>query len=266
MTGQDGATTVDAFLGGKVEAVQLRTGHHRAGLEAVLLSSAVASDVTGTIVDLGAGTGVAGMGVAARAPNANVILAERDPDAIAAARRSLALPANAAFANRVRIVEVDISAAEGERVAAGLGRDLADVVVTNPPFRDADHGTRSPAPARRAAHVMEKSGVETWVRAATSVLKADARFIVIFRADGLGALLGALEGRFGGLTVLPIHPRADTPAKRVLVSGRKGSGAPQRILPGFVLYLDQGHGYREPAERILRHSAALADVQPGWNS
>ncbi len=36
-----GATTADAFLGGAVEAVQPTLGHHRSGLEAVLLAAAV---------------------------------------------------------------------------------------------------------------------------------------------------------------------------------------------------------------------------------
>jgi len=52
--------TVDAFLGGRVEAVQPAAGHHRAGLEAVLLAASLDSRIAGTIVDLGAGVGVAG--------------------------------------------------------------------------------------------------------------------------------------------------------------------------------------------------------------
>ena len=34
--------SVDAFLGGRVEAVQPRAGHHRSGLDAVLLAAAFA--------------------------------------------------------------------------------------------------------------------------------------------------------------------------------------------------------------------------------
>jgi tRNA1(Val) A37 N6-methylase TrmN6 len=35
--------------------------------------------------------------------------------------------------------------------------------------------------------------------------------------------------------VLPVHPRPDAPAIRVLVKAEKGSGAPMLLLPGLVL-------------------------------
>jgi tRNA1(Val) A37 N6-methylase TrmN6 len=66
--------TLDDFLGGRLSAIQPRAGHHRAGLDAVLLAAAVDDAFSGDLVDLGAGTGVAGMAVAARAPAARVTL------------------------------------------------------------------------------------------------------------------------------------------------------------------------------------------------
>jgi len=108
-------TTVDAFLGGRVEAVQPAAGHHRAGLEAVLLGAALDSRISGTVVDLGAGAGVAGFCAAARCRKARVVLVEREPELIDCARAALARPANADFADRVRLVTADISAPQSER-------------------------------------------------------------------------------------------------------------------------------------------------------
>src|SRR6185295_8383045 len=108
MTAAPAGTTVDAFLGGKLQAVQMAEGHHRSGLEAVLLSAAIEADFKGSVVDLGAGVGAAGMAIAARCRAANVTLVERDPQAIECARAALALPANAHFAHRVTIAAVDI--------------------------------------------------------------------------------------------------------------------------------------------------------------
>lgn len=254
---------VDAFLGGRIEALQPE-GHHHAGLEAMLLSAAVAPDFAGSVVDLGAGAGVAGMAVAARAAHARVTLVERDPTAIAAARESLARPANAGFAARVKIVAVDIAAPESERIAAGLDRAFADVVVMNPPFRDPKAGTKSPHATLRAAHVLEEGALDAWVRAAASALKPAGHVVIIFRADGLGEILTVLSGRFGGVTVLPIHPRATLAAGRILVSAEKGSRAPDRILPGLALHAATGSTYLPEAERILRHGAGLSEVHPAW--
>ncbi|HVY20369.1 MAG TPA: methyltransferase [Bauldia sp.] len=259
----EAASRFDAFLNGRIQVIQ-PDGHHHAGLEAMLLSASVPGDFTGTVVDLGAGVGVAGMAIAARAPGARVTLVERDPVTIEAARSSLAHLANAAFAPRVTIVAADITAPEAQRVSAGLGREFADAVVTNPPFYDASGGTQSPVAELRGAHVLEEGDLETWVRTAASILKPGGRLIVIFRADGLSQLFGPLAGRFGGITILPVHPRADHPARRILIAAEKGSRAPERLLPGLALHVAVGNGYLQPIERILREGASLAEVYPAW--
>jgi tRNA1(Val) A37 N6-methylase TrmN6 len=260
----DNPATVDAFLGGRVEAVQPDDGSHRAGLEAVLISAAVDAAFDGNLVDLGAGTGVAGMCVAARCPAARVVLVERDQCAVSAARAALSRPANRAFADRVSVVAADIAVPEAERIAAGLGRGIADVVILNPPFRPGDAGTQSPAPARAAAHVLAGDGLEPWMRAAASVLKPGGRLVAIFRADGLGELVAALDGRFGAATILPIHPRANRPAHRILVGAVKGRRARPQLLPGLTLHGPDGGTYLPEVETILRDGASLAEAHPAW--
>ena len=266
MTLADPETTIDAFLGGKVEAVQPRSGHHRSGLEAVLLSAVIEAQFAGTVVDLGAGVGVAGMAIAARCPDTSVVLVERDAEAIACSREALARTSNRAFAGRVTIVATDIAAAEPVRVAAGLARAIADAMVMNPPFHQREEGTTSPSKARASAHVLADGGLEPWLRAAASVLKANGRLVVIFRADRLDALLSALDGRFGDAAILPIHPRAAEPAHRVIITAVKGSRAGSRILPALVLHPSAGSTYLPEAEHILRHGAGLAEVLPSWAS
>ena len=63
---------------------------------------------------------------------------------------------------------------------------------------------------------------------------------MIQRADALPALLPAFAGRLGDLTLRPVHPRADAPAIRLLISGTKGSKAPLRLLPGLTLHEPDG--------------------------
>ncbi len=261
----DRPATVDAFLGGRVEAVQPDDGGHRSGLEAVLLGASLPQGFAGTAIDLGAGTGVAGMCAAARCANARVILVERDEGAIAAARASLARPANR-FADRVTIAAVDIAAPEAERTAAGLGRAMADAVIANPPFHEGDRGTVSPVPGREAAHVLPAEGLDPWLRAAASALRPGGSCVVIFRADGIGELLHAMAGRFGGMAILPIHPRANAPAHRILVQAVKGSRRRTEILPGFTLHPAAGGTYLPGADAILRDGRWLGDAHPPWAS
>jgi tRNA1(Val) A37 N6-methylase TrmN6 len=257
-------TTVDAFIGGRVEAVQPACGHHRSGLEAVLLGAALEPDFAGTIVDLGAGAGIAGMIAAARCVAAQVVLADRDAEAIACARAALARPANRTFAERVSLVSVDVEAAEATRELAGLGRGMADVVLTNPPFHVPATTTAPPGAARSAAHVLGKGGLDLWFRAAASVLKPGGRLIVIFRADGISALLAALGTRFGAVDILPVQPRVDLAAHRILVSAKKGSRAATRLLPPLVLHGATGGAYLSAVEGILRDGTGLAEAHPPW--
>jgi len=251
-------TTVDAFLGGRVEAVQPANGHHRAGLEAVLLAATIEPSFAGALVDLGAGVGVAGFAVAARCAGASVVLVERDPTALACARAGLSLPANRTFAGRVHIVAADITWPEAARTAAGLTRAGADAVIANPPFNRPEEAFASPRSARAAAHVLGDDGLEPWLRTAASVLKPGGRLVVIFRADGLDALLAACRVRFGALDILPVAPRAGEPASRVLVAGVKGSRAGSRLLPPLVLHPATGNAFRPEVEAILRDGGALS--------
>ena len=68
--------------------------------------------------------------------------------------------------------------------------------------------------------------------------RGGAALTLIHRAAKLPEILAALEGRLGGLELIPIHPRAGEPAKRILVRARKGSRAPLRLLPGLELHDD----------------------------
>ncbi len=255
--------SVDAFLGGRVEAVQPASGHHRAGLEAVLLGASLDSRISGTVVDLGAGAGVAGFCAAARCRKARVVLVEREPELIDCARAALARPANAAFAARVRLVTADISAPQAEREQAGAGRDLADHVLLNPPFYE--RGTRSPAKARAAAHVLAPGGLDPWLRAAASVLKFGGDVTIVFRADGLAELLAAAARRFGGTEIMAVHPRPGMPAHRILVRAVKGSRAALRILPPLVLHGEEGGAFTPGVEAMLRDGRALSRVNRAWH-
>ncbi|HKF99003.1 MAG TPA: methyltransferase, partial [Xanthobacteraceae bacterium] len=56
--------------------------------------------------------------------------------------------------------------------------------------------------------------------------------------------------------VLPVHPRPDAPAIRILVACEKESAVPLVVLPGLVLN-DAAGRPTQAAEAILRHGASL---------
>ena len=62
-----------------------------------------------------------------------------------------------------------------------------------------------------------------WIDAAARLLHSAGTLTLIWRADGLAEVLAALERRFGGIAVLPVHGRAGQPAIRVLVRARRAA-------------------------------------------
>lgn len=259
-----GETTVDAFLGGRIEAVQPAEGHHRSGLEAVLLAAALATDAAGRVLDLGAGAGVAGLCAAARAPGVSVTLVEREAELLAAAAAARGRPANRAVADRIALARLDIATdGEAARSAAGVVREGAAIVLTNPPFRPEGAVRVSPRPARAAAHVAA-GGLDPWFRFAAWALAPGGSLVAILPAASLYEALDGLSGRFGAIAALPVHPRRDEPALRILLAARKGSRAPLVLLPGFVLH--EGAGFAPAAEAVFRGEAGLADVHPAWRA
>jgi tRNA1(Val) A37 N6-methylase TrmN6 len=224
------AVSDDAVLGGRLMLRQPKRGH-RVGHDAVLLAAAVHPRRGELIVDLGAGVGAAGLAVAQRCDGASVALLEIAPALVALAEHNIA--ANG-LAGRVRAICLDCAASAAAFTAAGLPAGSAAQVMMNPPFNPPRHQASADG-GRRLAHNASPRTLEVWLRAAVRLLKPAGTLTAIWRADGLDALLAGLAGRFGGVTVLPIHSRPDAAAIRVVIGAVKGSRAPLRILPGLCL-------------------------------
>ncbi len=243
----------DLLLDGRLRLRQHASGH-RVGTDAILLSAMLA-DPGAQIVDAGAGVGAVGLALAQRSLHSSVSLVERDPEVAELARTNAALNG---FDARVSVLECDLLDSASRR-AAGLANESASAVYTNPPFYAEGSVRRSPDLARAAAHVLGPGGLDQWVRACLSLLAADGRFAMICLPDGLAEVLGACENRLGALRILPVHARLGEDARRILVSGRKGSRAPLAIAPGLALHEADGR-FTPRAQALHRGHAILADV------
>lgn len=250
-------TTIDAFHRGRFMIVQPAEGHHRAGLDAMLLAATVPDGFSGHLADLGAGAGAAGLAVLSRCADATATLVENDPAMIACARETLAHRGNAAFAGRADILDADVTLAGRVRTAAGLAPDMVDHAIANPPFNDA-RDRQTPKAGRAAAHVIDAETLTAWIRTAAAIVRPGGRFGLIARPAMLGDMLVAMEGRFGGLALRAVHPRPDAPAIRVLVEGVKGSRARLTMLPPVVLHPPGSDtGFTDEADALINGRAHL---------
>ncbi|HEY0282528.1 MAG TPA: methyltransferase [Rhizomicrobium sp.] len=234
------ATTEDRFLGGRVLVRQPVDGF-RAGLDAVMLAAAVPARPGETALELGAGAGTASLCLVHRVGLISVTGIEIDPALVELATAN-------SSANGMSVCAT-FAAGDALQPPGPLRRPFGHVFC-NPPF----HGEGASSPdAARAAALQDGGRLTDWLTGFKRVI-AGGTFTAILRADRLGEALAALPER--GVTVFPLWPRANAPAKRVIVQVRQGSRAPLAILPGLVLHAADGR-YTPQADAVLRDGAAL---------
>lgn len=249
--------TVDAFHRGRFHLVQPKGRGHRAGMDAMLLAALVDAPGAVRVADLGAGAGAAGMAVAARLGQAEVVLYERAAEMATYARKSLALAENEAIRDRVSVVEADVTLKGRARIAAGLPDDAFDHAIMNPPFNDADD-RRTPDALKAEAHAMTEGLFEDWIRTAGAILKPGGQLSLIARPQSIAEIIDACGRRFGGLEITALHPRPGEDAVRILVSAIKGSRARLRLRHGLVMHDGDGHVFSAFVDDLNNGRAALA--------
>ena len=245
-----GEITEDRLLGGRVRLLQPTKGY-RAGMDAALLAAACDAQAGERVLDVGCGPGAVLLAAAARRPDARFWGLERDPEALELARRGAALNG---MQDRVESIGGDV--AQG---FAALKLRAFEAVLSNPPFFDDAGAIRGPHPARRGAYLAD-DGLDAWIGFLSKAAREGGTITVIHRADRLADLLILLSAKCGGIRIRPVHPFADTPAKRVLVRAVKTGKAPLELLAPLILHDRSGGKHTAEAEAILRGEAAL-----GWS-
>lgn len=238
----------NALLGGRVRLRQPARGY-RAGLDAALLAAAVAAAPGHRVIEAGCGVGGALFQIVARCPDAVLTGVEREVQAAALAYANAGLNG---VAERVEVLTADV--ADGFRA---LDRAPYDWAVSNPPFFDDPGALRAPAEGKRAAW-MADDGLAAWTGFLVKAAKDGGRIVLIHRADRLADILALLAPKAGSFVILPVHPHADEPAKRVLVAATKTGKAPLRLLPPLILHARDGAKHTPEAEAILRGEAGIA--------
>jgi tRNA1(Val) A37 N6-methylase TrmN6 len=250
------AHTVDAFHRGRFWLVQPKQGGHRAGMDAMMLAACVPSSFGGRLADFGAGAGAAGLAVLARCPGAEAVLVERAPEMAAFAAATLAHPGNAHLSDRASVLVADVAVSGRARTASGLADKDFDYVIMNPPF-NAAQDRATPDRLRKEAHVMEDGLFESWIRSAAAVARPRGGLAVIARPEQLGAILGALGGRFGDAEMIAVHPRPDAAAIRIIVRAVLGARGKLAIRPALTLHARTGDAPDGRSEMIANGLASL---------
>jgi tRNA1(Val) A37 N6-methylase TrmN6 len=238
----------DRLLDGRITVAQPADGY-RVAVDAVLLAAAVDAADGARVLDLGCGVGSVGLCLAWRRPDLAITGLDREPVFTAAAR------ANAlsnGFAARLQIIEADLRAPLPQKF---------DAVAMNPPYLKAGTATVSAHPLKAAATAESDAKLADWIAAARDALKPGGILTLIHRADRLDDVLSTITRSFGAIAILPLHPKRDRAANRIILRAQLGSAEPLAILPGLTLHEDTG-AFTAAADSILRHGKALSLTTP----
>ncbi len=238
-------TTIDDFLGGAVRLRQPKDGY-RVSMDTVMLAATVPAKPGEVVVEGGVGSAGAALCLARRLPGVRVHGIDIQRDMLALARENISCNDLADFVTVATQCVTDLSGPEA----------TFDHVMVNPPYLDKGRAISPPDKGKGLAHMHSAATLKDWVKFCIYRVKNRGTVSIVYRADRLDELMSLLYRRVGDLKILPLWPRVGTPAKRVIVQGRKGIHGAATLLPGLALHGDVER-YTPEARRILWDGEAL---------
>lgn len=239
--------TEDAFLGGRLRILQPEKGY-RAGIDAVFLAASIPCAAGETIFEAGIGTGVAALCTIVRNPSIHVTGIE------IASRYAMLCEENAkrnGFGHSVHVIHADMKDALRKDLSHLPQHGTFSHAIANPPYFDEGKSTPSPNLLKAQAHAFGPEDLELWIKVMHTMVALRGTMTIVHRAETLGKILTAMDGRFGDIRIAPLYAREGTAASRVVIQGIKGSKAPMQLLPGLILHTENSQ-FTPDAEAVLR--------------
>lgn len=243
-------TSENAFLGGKVRILQPRTGY-RAGVDPVLLASAVPARRGQRILELGTGVGTAALCLAARVPEVQITGVELQPSYAVLAENNA----------RLNKADFEVVQADIERLPDSLRQRRFDHVIANPPYFERTQGSAAQDQGREIA-MGEDTPLAVWLEVAAKRVAPKGFVTFIHRAERLQDLLRFLPAALGSVQIQPLQARQGRDAHLLILRARHSGRAPLRLhaprpLHQGDVHVQDAESYTEEFRAVLRHGAAL---------
>ncbi|HIR13015.1 MAG TPA: tRNA1(Val) (adenine(37)-N6)-methyltransferase [Candidatus Choladousia intestinavium] len=211
------------------------------GMDAVLLTGFAKVREGENVLDLGTGTGIIPILLAAKTKGESFSGLEISEKSVDMAVRSVALNG---IEDRVSIVQGDIKKA-GELFAPAS----FDVVTSNPPYMTESHGLVNQDLDKAAARHEIFCTLEDVVSAAARLLKAGGRFYMVHRPFRLAEIIRALsEHRLEPKRMRLVYPYADREPNMVLIEAVRGGRPRMTVEKPLIVYQAPGEYTREVLE------------------
>ena len=221
------------------------------GTDAYLLAAFVRPMPRARAVDLGSGTGILPLLLAAHKKVMHTVAVEIQPSFAELIAKNAALNH---YTAQITPMCIDLR----ELTAAHVGGEV-DLVLANPPYMRCDSGKRNLYDEKYIARHEVCGDIGDFCSAAGRILKYGGRFVSVWRPDRLSELYAALRAaNLEPKRTVFVHADAESEPCAVLTEAVKGAAPSQRISPPLILYCRREEG--EQTRRLTPAAQAIYDT------
>ena len=203
------------------------------GMDAVLLSGYAVVRRGENVLDMGTGTGIIPILLEAKTEGRHFTGLEIQPQCVDMARRSVALNH---LEEKIEIVEGDIKTA-----SSLFGKSIFDVITTNPPYMNENHGLKNPHLPKAIARHELLCSLEDVVREAALMLRPGGRFYMVHRPRRLIEIITMLSAhKLEVKRLKPVYPTIDKEATMVLLEAVRGGKPLMKLEKPVIVYKEPG--------------------------
>ena len=205
------------------------------GMDAVLLTGFASVREGERVLDLGTGTGIIPILLEAKTKGSEFKALEIQHESADMARRSVMLNS---LEEKIEIVEGDIK--EASKI---FGAAVFDVVTTNPPYMNDNHGLKNPELPKAIARHEVLCDLEDVVKAAARCLKPGGKFYMVHRPFRLAEIMVVMNRyKLEPKRMRLVYPFIDKEPSMVLIEGARGGKSRITVEPPLIIYESQ-HKY-----------------------
>ena len=203
------------------------------GMDAVLLSGFAKAKKGEKVLDLGTGTGIIPILMAAKTEGESFTALEIQEESADMARRSVSYNH---LEEKVKIVTGDIK--DASKI---FGASSFHVITTNPPYMIGTHGENSPSEAKAIARHEVLCTLDDILRESARLLMPGGRFYMVHRPFRLAEIMSKMvEYKVEPKRMRLVYPYIEKEPNMVLIEGIRGGKSRMTVEPPLIVYKEPG--------------------------
>ena len=143
--------------------------------------------------------------------------------------------------DKINIVQGDIKEA-----SSIFGAATFDVVTSNPPYMNENHGLKNPQDVKAIARHEILCTLDDLAREASKLLKVNGHFFMVHRPHRMIEIFSTLtKYKLEPKRVRLVYPFKDKEANMILIEAVKGANSMVKVMEPLIIYEEQGKYTKE---------------------